>query len=91
MLRFDALDRWQKASRKSDAQTAALIGISPSKFSRARRGLQPLPMEDQLALEKITGITPAEWAGFYAEAVKAKTGKGSRAGKKPSGLVGEAA
>lgn len=71
MLRFDALDKWQKQSRKSDAQTAALIEVSPSKFSRARRGLQPLPMEDQLALEKITGITPAEWAEFYAKAFKA--------------------
>lgn len=87
---FEPLAAWQKLSRKSDRALAALIGISHSKLGRAKRGLQPLPMEDQLALEKITGITPAEWAEFYAKVVQGR-GKTSPRAPKKSLVVEEAA
>lgn len=86
---FEPLVRWQKASRKSDAQVAALLGISPSKLSRAKRGLHPLPMEDQLTLEAFSGISPTEWAEFYAAAVRARPPRARPSQKKSP--VGKAA
>lgn len=74
MAKFKALDDWQRQSRKSDAQTADLLKVSTSKFSRFRNGLQTLPMRDLLKLEHLTGITPAECAEFYAQAVKEGVG-----------------
>lgn len=70
MARFEAVDRWQSVTGKNDAETAELINVSPSKFSRFVNGLMALPMADQLTLERITGISPAQCAEFYAEAVK---------------------
>jgi len=64
---FEPLAAWQRLSRKSDRQLADLIGVSHSKISRAKRGLHMLPLRDQIALERITGITPAEWTAFYSE------------------------
>lgn len=74
MTKFRALDLWQKAEKKSDADVARDLGISTSKFSRFRNGLQTLPMRDLLDLERLTGITPAECAEFYAQAVKEGVG-----------------
>lgn len=70
--KFEALARWQDFTRKSDAQAAALLEFTPSKFSRFKNGLQPLKMKDQFKLQEISGITPAECAEFYADAVKAR-------------------
>lgn len=73
MVAFTALDDWQRQSKKNDAQTADLIGVKRSKFSRFRNGLQSMPIEDLLELERITGITPAQCAEFYADIVKQRT------------------
>lgn len=67
MFIFDRLEEWQRLSRKSDAALGELIGVSRWKIMRAKRGVHVLPMADQLALERITGITPSEWAEFYAD------------------------
>ena len=73
MVAFTALDAWQRQSNKNDAQTADLIGVKRSKFSRFRNGLQSMPIDDLLELERITGITPAQCADFYAKVVKERT------------------
>lgn len=71
-LPFPALDRWQEVARKDDSQTAALIGISASKFSRFRNGLQELPIEDQIKLEAVTGVTPMECHEFHLRCHEAR-------------------
>lgn len=73
MAEFRALDLWQKAETKTDADVARAIGVGKSVFSRFRNGLQTLKMRDLLKLEAVTGITPAECAEFYARAVKERT------------------
>lgn len=75
MALFQRLQDWQTALGKSDEEVAGLIRISRSKLSRAKRGLQPLPMADQLALEKISGIKPTDWAEFYAGVVASQPQK----------------
>lgn len=70
---FEPLEAWQRLSKKNDSAVAELLGVSKSKFSRAKRGLLPLPMKDQLELERFSGITPAQWAEFYAACVRART------------------
>ena len=85
MADFRALDEWQRQSKKTDAQTADLLKFGRSKFSRFRNGLQTLKMRDLLILEEHTGITPAECAEFYAEAVKER----ASAQKKSQSLAAE--
>lgn len=74
MAEFRDLDLWQKAEEKSDAETARMIGVTKSVFSRFRNGLQTLKMRHLLKLEEVTGITPAACAEFYAKAVKEGAG-----------------
>lgn len=68
---FAPLQDWQDRTGNSDEETGALIGVSRSMISRAKRGLQPLKMKHQLALQKFTGISPGQWAEFYAGVVVA--------------------
>jgi hypothetical protein len=90
MVEFKALDDWQRQSRKSDAQTADLIKVNRSTFSRFRNGLQTLKMRDLLKLEDVTGITPAECAEFYAKAVK-QQGEGVKKNESPAAAEPEGA
>lgn len=76
----DPLAKYVKVSGKSDAAIGRLIGVNRWKIGRARRGELPLSMEEQVALEEFTGVTPAQWADFYAKIVKARAEKGE-AGK----------
>lgn len=83
MADFRKLDLWQKAEGWNDAKTAKEIGVDKGVFSRFRNGLQTLKMRDLLRFEAVTGITPAECAEFYAEAVKESTPEpAGEAGKK---------
>lgn len=73
---FKPLQDWQLLVGKTDKElidmlreVAPAVRISASMLSRAKRGLQPPRMELQLTLQKITGVTPAQWAEFYAEVV----------------------
>lgn len=72
MVEFKALLKWQAGEGLSDAQAAGELGWSTSKFSRVKNGLQSLKVRDQIKLEAVTGITPAQCAEFYADAVKAR-------------------
>lgn len=69
---FQRLQDWQDLRDMNDGELADKIGCSRSVISRAKRGLQPLKMEHQLALEEISQIRPAEWAEFYADVVRAQ-------------------
>lgn len=92
MAEFRKLDLWQKAEGKSDADTARDMKIGKSVFSRFRNGLQTLKMRDLLRFEAVTGITPAECAEFYAEAVKERARLSDAVEKKSLGhTVSEAA
>lgn len=92
MIVFQRLQDWQDELGNTDNDVGALIGVSGSTINRAKRGLRPLKMEHQLALQKVTGITPAEWADFYAAAVerRLKPQKG-RPSKKSLAVAGDAA
>lgn len=70
---FRALNEWQRVAGHNDAQTAEMLQITRSKFSRFRNGLLPLPIQVQLRLERLTEITPAQCAEFYAACVKARS------------------
>jgi transcriptional regulator with XRE-family HTH domain len=75
---FQKLQAWQDSEDgKTDAELADAIDVNPSTIWRAKRGLRVLGMEHQLALQKITGIPPSEWADFYAQTVALR--------RKPSG------
>ncbi len=89
MAEFKALDDWQRQSKKNDAQTADLIGVKRSKFSRFRNGLQSMPIGNLLELERITGITPAQCADFYAMVAKERGG-GVKKNESPSVAEGVA-
>lgn len=85
MAEFRKLDLWKKAEGKNDAWIAAEIGVDKGVFSRFRNGLQTLKMKHLLRFEDVTGITPAECAEFYAEAVKERTPETEQeAGGKPA-------
>lgn len=61
----DPLAAYVRTTGKSDAAIGRLINVSRWKISRARRGEQPLPIHDQIALEEFTGVTPAQWGEYY--------------------------
>jgi len=81
MADFRKLDLWQKAEGKNDAWTAKEIGVGKGVFSRFRNGLQTLKMRHLLRFEEVTGISPAECAEFYAEAVKERSPEPEAGGK----------
>lgn len=66
----DPLARYAEATGKSDAAIGRLIKASRWKISRARRGEHELPIEDQIALQEYTGVTPEVWTAFYAKMAK---------------------
>lgn len=68
----DPLAEYVKMTNKSDAAIGRLIGVSRWKISRGRRGDPPFPLEDQLALEEFTGVTPAQWGEYYSKLFKAR-------------------
>lgn len=71
---IDPLAEYARTAKKSDAAIGRLIGVSRWKISRGRRGDPPLPFDDQLALEKFTGVTPVQWAEFYSKLAKERGG-----------------
>lgn len=63
----DPLAEFVRTTGKSDAAIGRLIGVNRWRISRGRRGDPPLPLKDQIALEEFTGVTPAQWAEYYAK------------------------
>lgn len=61
----DPLAEYVRHSKKSDAAIGRLVGVSRWTISRGRRGDPPLTVKVQVALEKFTGVTPAEWGEYY--------------------------
>lgn len=61
----DPLAEYVRQSGKSDAAIGRLVGVSRWTISRGRRGDPPLTVKVQVALEKFTGVTPAEWGEYY--------------------------
>lgn len=76
---FQKLQAWQDNHGVSDTELARRIKVHQTAISRAKRGLRVLGMEHQLALQKITKISPSEWADFYAQTVALR--------RKPSGAT----
>lgn len=68
---FEPLAAWQRLTGKSDAAVGRLIGCSRWKITRAKKGEQGLPIEDQIALEAFTGIKPAQWTAWYEKRARA--------------------
>lgn len=87
---LERLEDWQALSETSDRALALKLDCSHSKISRIKRGLHPMPVKDQVALQEYIGASPADWAAYYSElAVKSVTAeKGSQ---KKSLVAGEAA
>lgn len=75
---FEPLAAWQRKTGKSDAEVARLLTelghpCSRWKITRAKKGEQKLPIEDQLALEKFTGIKPEQWTAFHVKLARQQT------------------
>lgn len=83
---FQKLQAWQDREGVSNTALAEKVGLHQTAISRAKRGLRVLGMEHQLALQKITGIPPAEWAEFYAQSVHLRGEAASGAQKKSLGV-----
>lgn len=85
----DPLAEYVKATGNSDAAIGRLINVNRWKISRGRRGDPPLPLEDQIALQPITGVSPAQWAEYYAKLIRERTeapsGKPAKKGKPAQG------
>lgn len=80
---FQKLQAWQDGDEGlPDAALAAKIKVNPTTIWRAKRGLRVLGMDHQLALQKITGIPPSEWAEFFAQTVHLRPKAGASAQKK---------
>ena len=83
---FQKLQRWQDSEDgQTDAELAKALGVNHTTIWRAKRGLRVLGMPHQIALQKITGIAPSEWADFYAQTVHLRPSKGEAAGRKKAG------
>lgn len=63
----DPLAEYVRTTGKSDAAIGRMIHVNRWRISRGRRGDPPLPLKDQIALEEYTGVTPAQWAEYYAK------------------------
>ena len=81
---FQKLQAWLDREGCTDSELARRIGVHQTAISRAKRGLRVLGMEHQLAIQKVTGIPPSEWADFYAQTVDLRRSKASKPQKKRS-------
>lgn len=79
---FQKLQAWQDRENYTDTKLAEKIGVHQTAISRAKRGLRVLGIEHQLALQKITGIPPAEWADWFAQTVHLRPKTSGAAQKK---------
>lgn len=69
---FEPLQNWQDANGVNDDALAAKIGVDRSTIFRAKRGDVTPRMETLIAIKRITGIQPAEWAAFRERVVRSK-------------------
>jgi len=77
---FKRLQDWQDRVGLDDEALGARVGLNRTTIMRAKRGLSVLRMEAQLAIQELTGITPAEWAAHFAETASLRA---SRKPKEP--------
>lgn len=70
MMIFEPLARWQDDTGMTDADVAARIGAHRVTVLRAKYGQRRLGLIYQMRLQKLTGITPAQWTEYYVQMEK---------------------
>lgn len=79
---FQKLQAWQDRTETDDAALADLVGVDRSTIYRGKRAQRELRTETLLAIQRVTGIPPAEWAEFYAQAFAMRATRPAKRQKK---------